>query len=256
MSDLITILLLSTFGGVLSLSGGILFLLVKKWTFFLTKYSIPFAAGVLLTIALIGLLPEAEHLLGESAFLIVLVTIIAAYLFESYLFDLHHHDHHCDPDSTNSKKHNTHLSSSAIFIVFGDTLHNMIDGVAIASSYLVSPALGLATAISTFLHEVPHEIGDFGILLKLGFSKTKILLINLFSSLATLVGAMMVYFWFAGDQFSGVFLSIASGMFLYLGASDFLPQLRATQNKNRKILALLLGVAMMYLALQLVGHGH
>ena len=241
-------------------SGGILFLLIKKWSLFLAKYSIPFAAGVLLTIALVGLLPEAEHLIGEKAFSIVLATIIGAYLFESYLFDLHHHDHdddnHHDDHSSKKQQQPEAKKSSAIFVVFGDTLHNLIDGVAIASSYLVNPALGLATAFSTFLHEVPHEIGDFGILLKLGFSRKRILLINFFSSLSTLLGAALVYFWFASDNFSGFFLAVASGMFLYLGASDFLPQLRTNKDKNRMILALLLGVTTMYLALQLVAHQH
>jgi len=136
----------------------------------------------------------------------------------------------------------------------GDTLHNFIDGVAIAASYLVSPGLGLVAAMSTLLHEVPHEIGDFGILLKAGWKKRKILMVNLLSSLFTVVGALMVYFMNLDRAVVGNLLAVAAGMFLYLGASDFLPHASEGSSKKKTVLVLLLGVLVMYATLNVVPH--
>ena len=247
MSDLVNILLLAVFGSVIALLGGVVFLSVKKWTKALSLYSVPFAAGVLLTVALIGLLPESVHMIGEKAFLIVMLGFVGSYLFENLFCELHHHDHGCGHDD-----HNRAIP----LVILGDTIHNFIDGVAIAAAYLVNPGLGLVTAISTFLHEVPHEIGDFGILLKAGFSKKKVLLVNLVSALMTLVGALVVYFLARGEVFSGYLLAVSAGMFLYLGASDFLPHAGEGVNKKKAIWVLLLGVALMLAALKVVPHSH
>ena len=103
-------------------------------------------------------------------------------------------------------------------VMAGDTIHNFVDGVAIGASFVVSPVLGAITAFSTFLHEVPHEIGDFGILLKAGWRRRNILLTNIISALATLIGAFLVYLMPVGDHILGVFIAIAAGLFLYLGA--------------------------------------
>lgn len=246
MSDLINILLLSLLASVIALVGGVIFLKVDKWSSALTKYSTPFAAGVMITVAFLGLLPEAVEILGYKAFGITLMSLLGAYLFENGLFDLHHHDH----DDNHSHQHSVPL------VIIGDTIHNFIDGVAIAAAYLVSPSLGLITAISTFLHEVPHEIGDFGILLKAGFSKKKVFLVNLFSALSTVLGALVIYFFATGDQLPGILLAVSAGMFIYLGASDFLPKANIGIEKSKAVGVLLLGVALMYLTLSLVPHSH
>lgn len=247
MQDLINIILLTSFGSIIALIGGIIFLTVKPLSHVLAKYSIPFAAGVLMTVALTGIIPEAHHMLGESAYLYVLLSFFAAYLFENLFFDLHHHD--CNEESH-------HHTGSIQLVIVGDTIHNFIDGVAIAASYLVNPGLGLATAISTFLHEVPHEIGDFGIMLKGGFSKTKIFILNLFSSLSSFVGAFMVLFFATSDTVNGTLLSFAAGLFLYLGASDFLPKAAKKEDKIKSILVILLGILIMYATISLIPHFH
>lgn len=244
---MVELILLALLGSVVALVVGVVFLSVEKWSKFLSKYSVPFAAGVLITVALIGLLPEASHILGEKGFLIVLLTFLLAYVFENLICDLHHHDH-----GSGCKDH----SGSAWLVIMGDTIHNFVDGVAIGASYLVNPGLGLVTAVSTFLHEVPHEIGDFGVLLKAGFKKRKIILVNLISSLMTLVGALLVYYLGANELVSGYLLSGAAGMFLYLGASDFLPHASEEMTTKKAMMVLLLGVIMMYVTLSLVPHGH
>jgi zinc and cadmium transporter len=239
MNDLVNIVLLSLLGGAVALVGGMIFLFVKGWSGVLTKYSVPFAAGVLVTVALIGLLPEIAHEVGEQGFLIVLITFFGAYLFEQFACGLHHHDGD---------------SSSVFLVVVGDTIHNFIDGVAIAAAYLVNPGLGLVTAVSTLLHEIPHEIGDFGILLRARWRKRKILVVNLVSSLFTVVGALMVYFMNFSEVIVGNLLAVAAGMFLYLGASDFLPHANEGTSKKKSVLVLLFGALIMYGALSIVPH--
>jgi zinc and cadmium transporter len=254
MNDLLNILSLTILGSVVALIGGVIFLSVEKWTKVLAKYSVPFAAGVLVTTSLLGLLPEATHMIGNNAYTIVLVTFIGAYLFETWFCDLHHHDH--EDDHCNNPSHNhSNFKSSAPLVIIGDTIHNFIDGVAIAASYLINPGLGLVTAISTFMHEVPHEIGDFGILLKAGYSKKRVFLTNLFSALSTVVGALVVYFWVSDEGVIGVLMAIAAGMFLYLGASDFLPKAKG-MSSIKTVIVMLVGVGLMYLTLSAVPHSH
>lgn len=248
MSDLINIILLSLLGSVVGLLGGLIFLSVKKWSNKLAKYSTPFAAGVMITVAFLGLLPESVHMYGENTFLVVLLTIFGSYLFENLLFDLHHHG---DDDH---EHHHGHASTSLVLI--GDTIHNAIDGVAIAAAYLVNPGLGLITAISSLLHEIPHEIGDFGILLKNGFSRKKVFWLNLFSSLFTIVGAVFVYYFAVSESLQGLLMAIAAGMFIYLGVSDFLPRAHRGIDKFRAVGLLLLGAILMYSTLSLIPHSH
>jgi len=195
-----------------------------------------------------GLIPEAAHLLGEKGYGWVLVALIGSYLFEVWFCDLHHHDHEDVKKGCGSE--------AVALVVVGDTIHNFIDGVAIAASFLINPGLGVVTAISTFLHEVPHEIGDFGVLLKAGWKKEKVLWVNFLSSLSTIAGAMMIYWFNFGSQVEGVLLAIAGGMFLYLGASDFLPKADEEVKTLRAVAVLLLGVMLMYATLKVVPHSH
>lgn len=247
MSDVLQVLGLAFLGSVIALLGGIVFLYSKSWSRILEKYSIPFAAGVLLTVSLLGLLPEAEHSIGELAYILVLGAFLSAYLFEQFIFGLHHHD--------DGRKHRVDYASSIPLVLIGDTIHNFVDGIAIASSFFVSPGLGLITAISTFLHEVPHEIGDFGILLRAGWQKKKIIIVNFLSASTTVIGAVFVLIFSQNQALIGFFLSIAAGLFLYLGASDFLPHIHEVEDRPVKsVLAMFTGVIMMVIILTVIPH--
>ena len=225
-----------------------LFLYNRKLSSVLEKYSVPFAAGVLVAVSLLGLIPEAEHEIGGTVYWIVLISFLGVYIFEHLFFDIHHHG---DEDG-----HTHEIKTSSIgFVIFGDTIHNFIDGVAIGASFMINPNLGLITALSTFLHEVPHEIGDFGILLKAGWNKSKILVVNIISSLMTIVGAFTVYFFNQSDGLNGSLMAISAGVFLYLGASDFLPKIKdQNSNKLKSILPLILGAGIIMVTILLLPH--
>jgi zinc and cadmium transporter len=246
MDQLLGIILLTTMGSVIALVGGVALLSVKKWSHAVASNSIPFAAGVLLTTSMIGLLPEATHLVGEQAYVIALLAFLAAYTFETLLFDLHHHEH---------TSHDEH-TGSVVLVMIGDSIHNFIDGVAIATAYLINPGLGYVTAISTFLHEVPHEIGDFGIMLHAGYRKRSVFMMNFVSSLSSLLGALLVFFLIREEHFSGILLAISAGMFLYLGASDFLPKAGKMGAKFKTLLIFMIGIAIMYVTLTAIPHSH
>ncbi len=249
MNPLVAILALAFVGSIAGLIGGVIFFVKEKWARVLCRHAIPLAAGVLLAVSLLHLLPEAVHAIGESAYLIVLIALLASFFFEQYFAHLHHHE---------DRKH-TMVKASIPLVIFGDTIHNFTDGVAIASAYLVDPYFGVVIALATFLHETPHEIGDFGVLMSAGWSRRKTFLANLFSASATFPGALFVFFVIRGAQEKiGILLAISAGIFLFLGASDFLPEVGEEQRGVpawKKFILLLVGVGLMYL-LTLVSPSH
>jgi len=249
MNDTLYLLFLSFVGSVLALIGGLIFLCASKLSDILQRYSVPFAAGVLITVSLLAILPEAVHQKGEFAFFVMFVAFFGAYLFERFLTNIHHH---------NEGFHGKANQSSAVLVVLGDTIHNFIDGITIAVSFMVSPGLGLITAISTFLHEVPHEISDFGILLKAGWKKIHVFAVNIISSLFTIIGAFLMYYLSPEQEFVGAMLAVSAGIFLYLGAVDFLPevQVNVVNSKLRTLAPMLLGVGLMLAVIAAVPHSH
>lgn len=242
MDSFVTLLLLTFVGSVAGLIGGVLFLIKEEWCKTLSFVATPLAAGVLLSLALLDLLPEAVEAIDTKAFTVVLVVMVAAFLFERFIFSLHHHDH---------GSRGSH-SGPVSLVVFGDTIHNFLDGVAIAAAFMVNPSLGVVTAFAAFLHETPHEIADFGILIKNGFSKQKAFSVNFLSALATFPGAIITYF-YAGkvEGATGVMVAIAAGLFLYIATTDFLPEVAHGGEKGsfKQAAFLVIGI----LAMVLVG---
>lgn len=236
MENFWPVFLLATLGSVAGLLGGVFLVWNKKVAGRISLLAIPFAAGVLLAVTFLDVLPEAVDDVGaELALLVVLISIVAAFLFEGFVSHLHHHD---GEDSA--------IGESLPLVIFGDTIHNFIDGLVIAASFLVSPSLGLVVAFATFAHEIPHEMGDFGLMLAGGWGRAKVLMVNFTSSLSTYAGALLGLF-LGGGETLGVLLSIAGGVFLYIGASDLLPQVhRGKGGILKKVGLFLLGILVMW----------
>lgn len=237
MSELTNLLLLAFIGSVAGLIGGLLLILNKRLASFLCDYATPLAAGVFLGLALLDLLPESVELIGSMTFTVVLIVFVVLFLVERFLFSLHHHH--------DIEDHHQHGTTSIPLVIFGDTIHNFLDGAAIAASFVVNPSLGLLVAVSAFLHETPHEIADFSILLSKGWSKSKTLGVNFLSALATFPGALITYYYSGSfENGAGILLAIAAALFLYVALTDFLPEVEHSHRRSigKQALVLILGI--------------
>lgn len=179
-------------------------------------FFVSFAAGTLLGDAFIHLIPEAMENSKISVPLFILLGFMIFFALEKVIHWRHCHDEHCE-------KH-THVLSYVIF--FGDAIHNLIDGVIIAASYLVSIPVGIATTLAVVMHEIPQEIGDFGSLIYAGFTKKKALMYNFISALAAIFGAVAALAISANVRgFAEALVPIAAGGFIYIASADMIPEL-------------------------------
>ncbi len=225
MATYLHVFIFSLIGGIVSLIGGFLLLAHKKRAAKLVTYATPFAAGALLATAFLDLLPEAAHEGNiERALLGTLGGILLFFLLERFLRWFHHH--HDEEDAN-------HEDANANLIVIGDTIHNFIDGIAIAAGFLVSVPTGVLVTLAVAAHEIPQEIGDFGLLLKKGFSPKKVLLVNILSAFATVASALL--FFSLGTtalEYLDVVLGITAGFFIYIAVSDIIPDIHRAEDKT------------------------
>ncbi|OGM21662.1 hypothetical protein A2714_02180 [Candidatus Woesebacteria bacterium RIFCSPHIGHO2_01_FULL_38_9] len=240
MNSLPYLLVFTFIGSVAGLIGGVILLFKERWAKALASISVPLAAGVLLSISLLDLLPEAVEESGDIAYSIILIVFVVFFLIENFLFYLHHHS-----DTRGGESHHGHSAKSIPLVILGDTIHNFLDGVAISASFIINPSLGLFVALSTFLHETPHEIADFGILINKGWTRKNAFLANFFSSLATFPGAILTYYFASkAESLIGILLAVSAGLFLYIASTDFIPEIEHAFNKNikKQALFLILGI--------------
>ena len=232
--------------GLLSLVGGVILLYIRRLSPQTLRYLVSFAAGAMLSAAFLEILPEA---LAEGTktqnLAYVLYGIVGFFITEKFLL-WHHHSHE-------------HTSNAAqpvgYLVIVGDTLHNFLDGITITITFLVSVPLGLVTTAAIIFHEIPQEIGDFAILLDAGFKRQRVLLLNILSSLSTLVGAWITLLFAPSLQLvSPQLLALAAGSFIYIAAADLIPEIHRETNKQRmvyQVAALCLGVALIWLVINL-----
>lgn len=240
--DYLTLIVLALAGSLLSLIGGFILLSNKNLAHKIANFSAPFAAGALIAAALVDLMPEAisyGNIQPQHIGIWLLVGMAIFFLLERQLNWFHHHH-----------EHQTKTSKQRIpaMLVVGDTLHNAIDGAAIAITFLADPALGVVTAFAVALHEIPQEIGDFSLLLKAGWSRQKIILVNFFSAVATVVTALIVYA--IGSVLEPVLpmaLAVTAGALLYIASSDVVPEVHSIKpeklHKDKVSLLFVLGLA-------------
>ncbi len=218
----------------------VLFLFFKKEKLSkITMFLVSLSAGALIGGAFLHLLPEAsEKMESEKLFFVVLFAFVLFFLIEK-LF----HWRHCH-------KENCEVHSFGYINLVGDTLHNFIDGLVIASVFLVDFKLGITTTLAIALHEIPQEIGDFGVLIHAGFNKTKALVLNYVVAMSVILGGVVGYF--AAFYIDGVIvylLPIAAGGFIYIAASDLMPEIRKESNLKKSVISFsifLLGIVLMF----------
>ncbi len=198
---------------------------------------IAIAAGTLLGVAFLDLIPEAIEGAGEEVFLYVLFGIVAFFILERFIFWHHCHDGKCD------------VHAFSYLNLIGDGVHNLIDGIVIAAAYMVSIPLGISTTIAIALHEIPQEIGDFAILVYGGFSRKKALFCNFLSALAAFVGIALAFLLSSVEGFFTFFLAFAAGGFIYIASADIMPELQKEMEFKKSLLQLLCligGIALMW----------
>lgn len=211
-------------------------------------YLISFSAGALIGDAFIHLIPEAVR--EASGFSLNVSLYVVSGITASFLVEKFIHFRHCHMPITAEHKH-----PFAWMNLFGDSVHNFIDGLIIGASYLVSIPVGIATTTAVILHEIPQEIGDFGVLVHGGFSVKKAIFLNFLTALTAVLGAVVVLMF--GEQsadLSGFLVPFAAGNFIYIASADLIPELHKETDIRKsafQLFGFVLGVCVMVLLLQL-----
>lgn len=246
MSTGLYVLLFSALGGLVSLLGAAVLLSRQKLANKLARYATPFAAGALLAAVFLDLLKDGIEQSSslDAVLYATLAGIMVFFIAERLLRWFHHHHQHEGADP------------AVPLIVAGDTLHNALDGIVIAAAFLVSIPTGIVTTIAVAAHEIPQEIGDFGLLLKKGVGRRRVLALNIFSALATVAAAMLTYALGTAEQLpAGILLGLSAGFLLYIALSDIIPLLHEDANPRKifdwQVVMLLAGLVVVALSIEL-----
>lgn len=251
--------LLGTFVvSLISFSGLLVFTLNKTALQRFLIILISFSAGSLLGDAFIHLLPEAVEEAGgfnPALSFNLLSGIVIFFMLEKFILWHHHHfietpqDHEKENGSPSPEVLPEHRSLRVVNIV-GDAIHNMLDGMIIAVSFTISPVVGISTTLAVILHEIPQEISDLGVLIHAGLPIKKAVWYNFFSGTVAIFGAILVILLQKQSQavITGL-VPFTAGAFIYIAASDLIPELKKTPHSLASIaqlLSLLSGIALMY----------
>jgi zinc and cadmium transporter len=209
---------------------------------------VPVSAGLLLATAVTHLLPEAFESEADPFSLgwVILAGILGFFLLEK--LSLIHHTHHHEGDlHRHDHGHDAHEAGhGGLPILVGDAFHNFADGVVIASAFLVDTNLGVISTLAVMAHEIPHEVGDFMILLNAGFTRQRAFVFNLISGLSAVLGGVIGYFVLETmESLLPYALAVAAASFIYIALSDLLPEMirRSSLSKSLPEVGLvLLGV--------------
>ena len=241
---------------LLSLIGIITLSLREKYLSRILLVLVSLSAGTLFGDALLHLLPEAAEQNGFTLTisLAVLAGIVAFFAVEKLI---HMHTTCLSKERHHTPKylliHEPHKHHLGVMNVLGDALHNFIDGLIIAASFLVSVPVGIATTIAVFLHEIPQELADFGVLIYSGFSRNKALLVNFATATTAVLGAVLgIALGNASEMFLIVSIPFAAGGFIYIAGANLIPELHKECSWKSSLLhffSLLLGMGLMVIML-------
>ncbi|MEJ2346102.1 MAG: ZIP family metal transporter [Gammaproteobacteria bacterium] len=195
-----------------------------------------YATGTLLGAAFLGMIPKGMQ--EASVFAVsstILAGIIVFFVLEKMVLWRHCHERECEGHG-----------AAGPLILFGDAFHNFVDGFVIAAAFLTGIPLGIAASLAVIAHEVPQEVGDFAILLESGYSRRKALGLNMLSSLSTLPGAVIAYY-FLGATAEAVpyILALSAASFIYIAVADLVPSLHrqlGLRSGLRQLVLMLAGI--------------
>lgn len=240
-------ILISTFSVSLIAFVGVLTLIFKEE--FLNKVLlilVAFSAGALIGGAFFHLLPEAIEEVGFEEnnllkiFLYLIFGFCVFFILEQFINWQHHH----------TTSHSEVMPFSYLILI-SDGVHNFIDGLVIAASFIISVPVGLATVLAVIFHEIPQEIGDFGVLIYGGFKKTQALFLNFLSAILAVLGGLVGFLLSEKIGQSIIFLlPFAAGNFIYIACSDLIPEIKNKESFKKEIayfLVFLLGIFLMLL---------
>lgn len=211
---------------------------LKKMVFILVS----FAVGALFGNTFFMLVPESYALIENTKLIGVLVIsgLVVMFVLEKFI-----HWHHC-----HNVSHEHDEAPLGYISLITDSLHNFTDGVLIAAAWMVSPEVGVATALAVIVHEIPQEISDFGVLLHAGFSKRKALFLNFIAACAAILGAIVTLM--LGEHIEKLIVFIlpfAAGGFIYLAGSDLIPELNRESSLRKNLIqlaAIVAGLLLMF----------
>ena len=245
MSTLLLIIIATVINGLVALVGAFSLLMKERMLRKIVMVLIAFSAGSLLAGGLFHLLAESLDMMEmNTAFIILLSGFSLFFIIERFLHWHHCHDGKCD------------VHAFTYLILIGDGVHNFIDGMVIAASFLVSVPFGAITTLLIIGHEIPQELGNFGALIYGGFGRRKALLFNLAAQLTCVIGGIAGFFMAGLSGFTPFLLPFAAGGFFYIAASDLIPELHK-ENDIRKAMVsfafFILGIAFMVFTKLLTG---
>ena len=238
MNELLAILGSVTIVSVISFAGAVFIGLREGLMKRLLMVLVAFSSGTLIASAFLDLLPEAlNELYPVRAFSFVILGIVVFFAMEKFLYWRHCHEGECP------------VHMFAYVNLVGDGVHNFIDGMIIAASFILSYDLGFATTLAVIFHEIPQEIGDFGVLIYGGLAKRKALAYNFISALTAVAGSLVTYYLASYVQDVGAFLvPFAAGGFIYIAATDLMPELHKKYHAKEsfiQLVAILFGIGSM-----------
>ncbi len=211
---------------------GIVIFLKQKTLNRILFFLVSFAAGTLLGVALLDLLPGIiEEGFAEIMPIFIIAGILSFFVLEKFL---HWHHHH-----TGEKHREVHAFT--YLNIVGDGIHNFLDGAIIAVSYMTNISVGIATTMAVIAHEIPQEIADFSLLIYGGFSKTKALVYNFLTALTAVLGALVTYFYSTRIENSHSYIAAFTiGGFVYIAGTDLIPEIHKEKEIKKSVLQLLM----------------
>ena len=240
------IIVFSILGSVGAIVGAALILLFPEGTRrILMPCLLSYATGTLLGAAFLGMIPHAlQQTTPLSISSTVLAGIVLFFVLEKIIIWRHCHDENCEAHG-----------AAGPLILIGDAFHNFVDGFVIAAAFLTSIPLGISASLAVIAHEVPQEVGDFSILLNNGYRTSRAFALNMLSSLSTLPGAVIAYFFLGTAQEAVPFiLAISAASFIYIAIADLVPGLhrqiglKATVNQFILVMAGIATIALFQLS--------